>query len=93
AYAHAGDRLAIVASGGVLTGRDAFTMLQAGAGAVQIYSALIFRGWRAPVMIARELAHELEVNGIPSLADWLRERSPSAALVSSLPSVINNSLR
>jgi dihydroorotate dehydrogenase len=49
-------RLAIRASGGVMTGADADRFLRSGATAVEIYSAFIFRGPAAPTRIASELA-------------------------------------
>jgi dihydroorotate dehydrogenase len=49
-------RLAIRAAGGVMTGQDADRFLSSGATAVEIYSAFIYRGPRAPVLIASELA-------------------------------------
>ncbi|MBI4492497.1 MAG: dihydroorotate dehydrogenase 2 [Chloroflexi bacterium] len=67
AFQLAGDRLAIIASGGVLTGRDAFEMLRAGASAIQFYSAMVYRGWNAPALINRELAAVLEAEGIESV--------------------------
>jgi dihydroorotate dehydrogenase len=75
--AHAGDRLAIIASGGVMTGRDAYEMLRAGARAIQIYSAFVYRGWLAPDLINRELVQVLEEEGFASLRD-LRRDVPTA---------------
>jgi dihydroorotate dehydrogenase len=54
-----GSSLTIIASGGILSGRDAADALAAGATLIQIYSALVFRGWAAPALIARELAEIL----------------------------------
>ena len=48
-------RLAIRAAGGVMDGRDADRFLSTGATAVEIYSAFIYRGPRAPALIAAEL--------------------------------------
>ena len=47
--------VAIRASGGVFTGNDAAAMLAAGATTVEIYSALVYRGPRAPRLIRDEL--------------------------------------
>ena len=49
-------RLAIRAAGGVMDGADADRFLSSGATAVEIYSAFIYRGPRAPSLIAAELA-------------------------------------
>ncbi|MBI4494997.1 MAG: dihydroorotate dehydrogenase 2 [Chloroflexi bacterium] len=62
-----GGRLTIIASGGVLTGRDAYAMLRAGASLVEVYSAFVYRGWRAPALINRELLAVLSAEGIDSV--------------------------
>ena len=54
-YACVGDRIAIIASGGVMSLADAQTKLAAGASLVQVYSGLIYRG---PALI-RELTEGL----------------------------------
>ena len=63
----AGDRLTVIASGGIFSGRDAFTALRAGASLIEIYSALIYRGPAAPVAIARELLDVLSDEGAASV--------------------------
>jgi dihydroorotate dehydrogenase len=65
--AHVGDRLTVIASGGISSGRDAFDALRAGASLIEIYSAFIYRGPAAPVAIARELLAVLQAEGIPSV--------------------------
>ena len=52
----ADGRLAIRAAGGIMDGNDADRFLSAGATAVEIYSAFIFRGPGAAPRIAHELA-------------------------------------
>jgi dihydroorotate dehydrogenase len=52
---HAGGRLAIKAAGGVFSGADAMTLLQAGATTVEVYSAFIYRGWDVAARINAEL--------------------------------------
>jgi dihydroorotate dehydrogenase len=47
--------LTIKASGGVMNGRDATRLLEAGATTVEVYSAFIFRGPRVAHRICREL--------------------------------------
>lgn len=78
--AHAGERLAVVASGGVSTGRDAYEALRAGADLLEIYSSFIYRGWRAPRDIARELGDVLAAEGLPSVRALVsaRERASVA---------------
>ena len=48
-------RIPIKGNGGVSTGADALAMLRAGAVCVDIYSAFIYRGWRAAHAINREM--------------------------------------
>jgi dihydroorotate dehydrogenase (fumarate)/dihydroorotate dehydrogenase len=71
-------RLAIKAAGGVFSGRHALAMLRAGAHAVEVYSAFIYRGWDAPRLIARELAQALDKEGIASPRELARQ--PAAVI-------------
>jgi dihydroorotate dehydrogenase len=66
--AHVGGRLGVIASGGIFTGRDVVNAIRAGADCVEIYSALIYRGWRAPALINAEVLTELDRMGVPSMA-------------------------
>jgi len=50
-----GEGVEINAVGGIMTGRDAADALKAGANTVQIMTAMLFRGPRAPILIAKEL--------------------------------------
>jgi len=50
----------IVGCGGITTGQDAYNFIRAGASAVQIYTALIYRGPFAARAIADELSQCLE---------------------------------
>lgn len=52
-------RLPIIAAGGIMSGRDALTKLEAGASLVQLYSGLIYRG---PALVA-EVAEVLRCAG------------------------------
>lgn len=58
--------LPVIASGGVLSGIDAFHKLARGATAVQIYTALVYRGPGAVARICEELAAELTLRGFSS---------------------------
>ena len=61
--------LPMIATGGVLSGIDIFHKLARGATAVQIYTALVYRG---PWVVARllvELAEELKLRGFQTAAD------------------------
>ncbi|MEM2910620.1 MAG: dihydroorotate dehydrogenase 2 [Nitrososphaerota archaeon] len=50
-----GDEVEINAVGGIMTGKDASDALRAGANTVQIMTAMLFRGPKAPRRIAEEL--------------------------------------
>ncbi len=65
----AAGRIAIKASGGVFSGADAYRFLQAGATAVELYSAFIYRGPGVARRIARELVRELETRGMDSVTE------------------------
>lgn len=56
ATAMARGRIPIKANGGVRSGRDVLTMLQAGATCVDLYSAFIYQGWSVARRINLELA-------------------------------------
>jgi dihydroorotate dehydrogenase len=66
---HAAGRLIIRASGGVFTGEDAAAMLRSGATTVEVYTALIYRGWQVAGLIARELLTVLDRAGLGSVAE------------------------
>lgn len=73
----AAGRLSIRVSGGVFTGDDAYQMLRAGAAAVEVYSAFIYRGWDVAGRINRELAAILTDERISSI-DELKNAMPAA---------------
>jgi dihydroorotate dehydrogenase len=56
-------RLAIKAAGGVFSGADAWRFMAAGATAVEVYSAFIYRGPTVGRLIARELLDEFDARG------------------------------
>jgi dihydroorotate dehydrogenase len=61
--------LPVIATGGVLSGVDAFHKLARGASAVQIYTALVYRGPGAAFRICEELAAELKLRGFASATE------------------------
>lgn len=69
--------LPMIASGGILSGIDAFHKIARGACAVQLYTALIYRGPGAVARIYEELAWELRLRNISSVRDaigsWYEE--------------------
>lgn len=58
--ARSGARFDIIGCGGVLDGRAVRAYTDAGAGAVQVWSALVFRGPFAPSLLTREYEADLE---------------------------------
>jgi len=67
AQASAG-RLALVGVGGIGSGADAYAKIRAGAGAVQLYSALVFEGPGLAARIKRDLAQRLRADGFASVS-------------------------
>lgn len=61
--------LPLIASGGILTGQDVFQRIARGASAVQIYSALVYRGPLAVYSMLRELKAEMDLRGYGFLSD------------------------
>ena len=68
AQASAG-RLALVGVGGIGSGADAYAKIRAGAGAVQLYSALVFEGPGLVSHIKRDLAARLRADGFASISE------------------------
>jgi dihydroorotate dehydrogenase len=64
---HTGRGLDIKASGGVFNGQDAVAMLRAGATTVEIYTSLVYRGWRAVGSIKCGILDEIEARGLSDL--------------------------
>jgi dihydroorotate dehydrogenase len=54
--ARVGDRLVLIAVGGIETGADAWARIRAGATLVQLYTGFVYGGPTAPSDIARDLA-------------------------------------
>ncbi len=59
----------LIGAGGVSSGATALAKIKAGAGAVQLYSALVFEGPGLVARIARDLAARLKAEGFGSVAD------------------------
>jgi dihydroorotate dehydrogenase len=59
----------LIGLGGILSGADAYAKIRAGASALQLYTALIYRGLRGVGDILGELDHLLELDGCSQLAD------------------------
>jgi dihydroorotate dehydrogenase len=65
----AAGRLALVGVGGIASGADAYAKIRAGAGAVQLYSALVFEGPGLVGAIKRDLAARLRADGFSSVVE------------------------
>ena len=70
----AAGRLTLIGVGGVASGADAYAKIRAGAGAVQLYSALVFSGPALVMDIRRDLAARLRADGFTSLAQAVGAR-------------------
>ncbi len=64
-----GGQLPLIAAGGIASAEDAWARILAGAGLVQLYSALVYQGPGVARRIATGLAVILEREGIPNIAD------------------------
>ncbi|MDX1534580.1 MAG: dihydroorotate dehydrogenase 2 [Thermoplasmata archaeon] len=64
-----GDEVQLVGVGGVTTGEQAFQMIKAGAGAVEILTALILRGPGVVRHLASELGTRLKAEGFATVAE------------------------
>jgi dihydroorotate dehydrogenase len=61
-------RLTLIGTGGIASGADAYAKVRAGASAVQLYSALVYRGPALVTTIKRDLARLLAADGFASVA-------------------------
>jgi dihydroorotate dehydrogenase len=68
-YRLTGGKLPLIGVGGILRGADAYAKIRAGASALQLYTALIYRGPRVVSRILRELDRLLELDGYARLGD------------------------
>jgi dihydroorotate dehydrogenase len=70
----AAGRLALIGAGGIASGADAYAKIRAGAGAVQLYSAMVFEGPGLVVRVKRELAARLRADGFANVAQAVGAR-------------------
>ena len=59
----------LIGVGGVASGADAYAKIRAGAGAVQLYTALVYGGPGLVARIKRELAALLRRDGFAGVAE------------------------
>ncbi|MGE0867056.1 MAG: quinone-dependent dihydroorotate dehydrogenase [Kofleriaceae bacterium] len=67
--ARVGDRLTLIAVGGISSAQDAWQRIRAGATLIQAYTGFIYGGPGWPRRIQRELAAIVRANGFASVAD------------------------
>lgn len=63
-----GDRLVLIAAGGIETVDDAWQRLAAGATLIQVYTSLIYEGPALPRRLTRGLVERLHAEGLPNVA-------------------------
>jgi dihydroorotate dehydrogenase len=68
-YRLTGGKLPLVGVGGILSGADAYAKIRSGATALQLYTALVYRGPRVVARILDELDRLLQLDGCSRLAD------------------------
>jgi len=66
-------RLALIGVGGIASGADAYTKIRAGANAVQLYTALAYRGPGLVREIKSDLAARLRADGFKSVSEAVGE--------------------
>ena len=64
-----GGAIALIAVGGIGSGAEAYARIRAGAGLVQLYTALVYGGPGLPARILRDLAALLRRDGLASVTD------------------------
>jgi len=64
-----GGTVSLIGVGGIASGTDAYAKIRAGAGAVQLYTGLIYAGTVLVTRIKRELAALLRRDGFSSVAE------------------------
>ena len=67
--AASGGEMPLIGVGGIATADDAWERIRAGAGLVQLYTAMVYDGPGIAARIARGLAHRLERSGFASIAE------------------------
>lgn len=67
-HAAAAGRLVLIGVGGIGSGAEAYARIRAGASAVQLYSAMVFKGPGLVTAIARDLSARLKADGFTGVA-------------------------
>jgi dihydroorotate dehydrogenase len=77
--ARAGDRLVLIAAGGIETPDDAWERLRAGATLVQAYAGFVYGGPLWPRRVHRGLARRARAAGLTSIGEAVREAQAGKA--------------
>lgn len=75
--ARVGQRMVLIAAGGIGSGDDAYERIRAGATLVQAYTAFIYAGPFWPRRVHRELAARLRADGYASVSEAVGTAAPS----------------
>jgi len=70
-----GDKLLLIAAGGIETADDAWERIEAGATLVQLYSAFVYDGPSLPSRIARGLAERVTSAGLTNISKAIGRRA------------------
>jgi dihydroorotate dehydrogenase len=84
-YGRVGDRLVLVAAGGIVSGDDAYERIRAGATLVQGYTAFIYEGPFWPRRVHRRLAARLRADGYRNVAEAVGTASRPAPRPAPMP--------
>ncbi len=68
-YAVAAGKIDLIGVGGISNGAEAYAKIKAGANAVQLYSALVFKGPGLVTQINQDLKARLKADGFSSIAE------------------------
>jgi dihydroorotate dehydrogenase len=79
AFLLARGRLVLIGAGGVFTGRDVLTKLQAGASLVQLYTSFAFHGPALIPRLKRELLAAMREDRLANVQDAIGTRAQSMA--------------
>ncbi|MFQ5564888.1 MAG: quinone-dependent dihydroorotate dehydrogenase [Paracoccaceae bacterium] len=75
-YRLTGGNIPLIGVGGVATPEQAYAKIRAGAGAVQLYTAMVYQGIGLPGRIARGLERLLERDGLANVAEAVGADNP-----------------
>lgn len=68
-YAAANGKIDLIGVGGIGSGEQAYNKIKAGASAVQLYSALVYKGPQLVTEICEDLAKRLQADGFTSIRE------------------------